>query len=68
MSETTDTTGETRTYWSDIYRGRHIATLQHATVWLAYLDKVLQTNLRFATAADANAWLRRRIDTSQPST
>jgi hypothetical protein len=49
-------------FWSDTYRGRAIATLNHGGRWLVYLDHVLQPRMVFATAEAAVAWLQRKID------
>ena len=51
-------------FWSDSYRGHSIATLNHGSGWLVYLDHVLQHNKLFATAESAVMWLRRQIDVS----
>jgi hypothetical protein len=49
-------------FWSDNYRGHNIATLNHGSGWLVYLDHVLQHNKLFVTAEAAVAWLRRQVD------
>jgi hypothetical protein len=49
-------------YWSDTYRGCHIALLRHHRRWCVFLERVFQTDTHFETADDAAAWLRRRID------
>jgi hypothetical protein len=53
-------------FWSDSYRGHVIATLNHGSGWLVYLDHVLQHNKLFVTAEAATSWLRQRVDTSAP--
>jgi hypothetical protein len=53
-------------FWSDSYRGRTIATLNHGTGWLVYVDHVLQHNKLFVTAEAAVAWLRRQVDAAAP--
>jgi len=49
-------------FWSDTYRGRKIAVLNHSGGWLVYLDHVLQPRMLFDTADSAINWLRRKID------
>jgi hypothetical protein len=53
-------------FWSDSYRGHTIATLNHGSGWLVYVDHVMQHNKLFASAEAAVAWLRRQVDTSKP--
>ena len=53
-------------FWSDSYRGRTIATLNHGSGWLVYVDHVLQHNMLFVTAEAAVAWLRRQVDSATP--
>jgi hypothetical protein len=63
-----DTSDETSDeFWSDTYRGRSIATLNHGRGWLVYVDHVLQHNKLFVTADAAVTWLRKQIDTAEPS-
>ena len=40
-------TYETEDFWSDTYRGRVIAILNHCGRWLVYLDHVLQPRVQF---------------------
>jgi hypothetical protein len=54
----------TDSLWSDSYRGRSIATLNHGSGWLVYLDHVLQHNKLFVTAEAAVRWLRDQVDRS----
>lgn len=49
-------------FWSDSYRGHNIATLNHGSGWLVYLDHVLQHDKLFATAEAAVMWLRNQVD------
>jgi hypothetical protein len=49
-------------FWSDTYRGRTIAILNHCGRWLVYLDHVLQERMQFATADAAKTWLQRKVD------
>jgi hypothetical protein len=49
-------------FWSDVYRGRHLAVFNHHGRWHAYLDKMMQANLVFATAESAVRWLAARVD------
>ena len=49
-------------FWSDSYHGHTIATLNHGSGWLVYLDHVLQHNMLFVTAEAAVTWLRQRVD------
>jgi hypothetical protein len=49
-------------FWSDNYRGHSIATLNHGSGWLVYLDHVLQHNKLFVTAEAAVAWLHEMVD------
>jgi hypothetical protein len=51
-------------FWSDSYRGNSIATLNHGSGWLVYLDHVLQHNKLFVTAEAATTWLRDQVDRS----
>jgi hypothetical protein len=51
-------------FWSNTYGGRSIAIFNREGRWHVYIDHVLQHNVLFATAADAIAWLTRRIDHS----
>ena len=53
-------------FWSDSYRGHSIATLNHGSGWLVYLDHVLQHNKLFATAEAATTWMRDQVDRSGP--
>lgn len=57
---------QTDGFWSDSYRGHNIATLNHGSGWLVYLDHVLQHNKLFVTADAAVAWLRHQVDLSTP--
>ncbi|HWB46998.1 MAG TPA: hypothetical protein VG900_16310 [Hyphomicrobiaceae bacterium] len=50
-------------FWSETYRGHHIAVLSRGDGWLVYLDHILQHGLLFATREQAVAWLRRKVDT-----
>ena len=62
-----DMPNQTAAFWSDSYRGRDIATLNHhGKGWLVYLDHVLQHNMLFATADAAVAWMRQQVDSSAP--
>ena len=49
-------------FWSDTYRGRNIAILNHGGRWLVYLDHVLQHRMLFETAEAAVNWLQRKVD------
>jgi hypothetical protein len=49
-------------FWSDTYRGRRIAILNHGGRWLVYLDHVLQHRMLFDTAEAAVNWLQRKVD------
>jgi hypothetical protein len=49
-------------FWSETYRGHHIAVLSRGDGWLVYLDHFLQHGLLFATREQAIAWLRRKVD------
>ena len=42
-------TFEAEGFWSETYRGRVIATLNHCGRWLVYLDHVLQPRMQFDT-------------------
>jgi hypothetical protein len=57
---------QTDNFWSDSYRGHSIATLNHGSGWLVYLDHVLQHNKLFVTAEAAVMWLRDQVDRSAP--
>ena len=57
---------QTSEFWSDSYRGHRIATLNHGSGWLVYLDHVLQHNKLFASADAAATWLCERVDRSTP--
>jgi hypothetical protein len=57
---------QTGTFWSDSYRGRSIATLNHGRGWLVYLDHVLQHNKLFVSADAAVTWLRQQVDRAEP--
>jgi hypothetical protein len=54
--------GQAEEFWSDTYRGRIIAILNHGGRWLVYLDHVLQERMQFDTAEAAVAWLQRKVD------
>jgi hypothetical protein len=49
-------------FWSDVYRGRTIAVLNHYGRLHVYLDHVLQHNVVFESGKEAVAWLIQRID------
>jgi hypothetical protein len=49
-------------FWSDTYRGRPIAILNHCGRWLVYLDHVLQTRMQFVSAEAAVNWLHSKVD------
>ena len=49
-------------FWSDTYRGHHIATRRDNRVWLVKLGDVEQKDRAFETAEEAAAWLRRLVD------
>ena len=49
-------------FWSDVYRGRHLAVFNHHGRWYAYLDHTFQPNVVFATAENAVRWLAARVD------
>ena len=49
-------------FWSDVYRGRHLAVFNHNGRWHAYLDHIIQPNVVFATAENALRWLAARVD------
>jgi hypothetical protein len=55
-------TYEAEGFWSDTYRGRRIAILNHGGRWLVYLDHVLQLRMQFDTAESAVSWLQRKVD------
>ena len=55
-------TYETEEFWSDTYRGRVIAILNHCGRWLVYLDHVLQPRMQFETAEAAVTWLQHKVD------
>ena len=55
-------TYEAEGFWSDTYRGRVIAILNHCGRWLVYLDHVLQLRMQFDTAEAAVSWLQRKVD------
>ena len=57
---------QTDEFWSDSYRGHSIATLNHGSGWLVYLDHVLQHNKLFVSAEAAVMWLRNQVDRSVP--
>jgi len=48
-------------FWSDVYRGRHLAVFNHHGRWHAYLDHMM-ANAVFATAESAVRWLAARVD------
>jgi hypothetical protein len=49
-------------FWSDIYRGRHIAVFNHHGRWHAYLDHTFLPSAVFATAENAVRWLVECVD------
>jgi hypothetical protein len=49
-------------FWSDTYRGRVIAILNHCGRWLVYLDHVLQPRMQFDSAEAAVSWLHSKVD------
>jgi len=49
-------------FWSQMYRGRHIAVFNHRGRWQAYLDHAHQSRVEFATAEHAVRWLALRVD------
>jgi hypothetical protein len=49
-------------FWSDTYRGRAIAILNHGGRWLVYLDHVLQQRMQFESPEAAVNWLQRKVD------
>jgi len=49
-------------FWSDTYRGRVIAIMNHCGRWLVYLDHVLQPRMQFETPEAAVNWLQRKVD------
>jgi len=49
-------------FWSGTYHGRQIATAEHSSGWVVYLDRVMEANRTFATCEDAVRWLHRKID------
>jgi hypothetical protein len=49
-------------FWSDVYRGRTIAILNHYGRLHVYLDHMLQHHVVFADRVDARAWLMQRVD------
>ena len=55
-------TTQLESFWSDTYRGRNIAILNHGGRWLVYLDHVLQHRMLFDTAEAAVNWLQRKVD------
>jgi len=55
-------TYEAESFWSDTYRGRPIAILNHCGRWLVYLDHVLQPRMQFESAEAAVSWLQRKVD------
>ena len=54
-------------FWSDVYRGRPIAVLNHHGRCYVYLDHILQHNVAFASGDQAVAWLIQRIDRELPA-
>jgi len=54
-------------WWSDVYRGRAIAILNHYGRLHVYLDHILQHNVVFDSGEAALAWLRQRIDQGVPA-
>jgi hypothetical protein len=58
---------EETNWWSDDYRGRPIAILNHYGRLHVYLDHVLQHNVVFDSGEAALAWLRQRIDQGVPA-
>ena len=59
-------TYEAEGFWSDTYRGRTIAILNHGGRWLAYLDHVLQAKVQFVSAEAAVTWLQDKVDRPAP--
>jgi hypothetical protein len=53
---------EAEGFWSDVYRGRSIAILNHCGRWLVYLDHVLQARMQFDSAESAVNWLHLKVD------
>jgi hypothetical protein len=49
-------------FWSDVYRGRHLAVFNNHGRWHVYLDQMFQSNVVFATAESAVRWLAVRVD------
>ena len=49
-------------FWSETYRGRVIAIMNHCGRWLIYLDHVLQPRMQFETPEAAVAWLQQKVD------
>jgi hypothetical protein len=49
-------------FWSDVYRGRHLAVFNHHGRWHVYLDHMFQPHVVFATAENAVRWLAARVD------
>ena len=68
-STTMQTHGHTEQteFWSDVYRGRPIAILNHYGRLHVYLDHTLQHHVVFAERANALAWLMQRIDQGAPA-
>lgn len=62
MQSPITTTNSQASFWSGSYNGRQIATAQHSTGWVVYLDRVMEANRTFADSADAIRWLQRKID------
>ena len=49
-------------FWSEVYRERPIAILNHYGLLYVYLDHILQHNVAFTDRAHARARLIQRID------
>jgi hypothetical protein len=49
-------------FWSGTHSGRQIATAEHGSGWVVYIDRVMEANRTFASSEDAVRWLHRKID------
>ena len=49
-------------FWSETYRGHHIALQRGDHAWRVVSGHVVEKDLDFGTAEEAAAWLRRRVD------
>ena len=59
MDHLSDGTSEV---WSKTYRGHRISVQRTRAAWTAIFDNSVQLEQEFETAEEAEAWLRRRVD------